>query len=116
MSPLATKAAADSRYVAENIECQNDKVVNFRLVMNTTIEQIKPETLALIEKQAEYLGLSVDEYLRRLLPADERELALESEASDDEFESDMSAFAEGTEDLASYNGTYSREDIYVDHD
>ncbi|MFN0140275.1 MAG: hypothetical protein ACKVQW_09335 [Pyrinomonadaceae bacterium] len=84
--------------------------------MNTTHEQIKPETLALIEKQAEYLGLSADEYLRRLLPAAEQELALRSDASDDEFENDMTAFAEGTEDLPSYNGTYSREDIYVDHD
>lgn len=84
--------------------------------MNTTLEQIKPETLALIERQAEYLGLSIDEYLRRLLPADERELALKSDASEDEFENDMAAIAEGTESSPPYNGTYSREDIYFDHD
>ena len=84
--------------------------------MNSTLEQIKPETLALIEKQAEHLRISVDEYLRRLLPAQERELALSADSNDDEFEDDMIAFADGTEDLLAYNGTYSREDIYSDHD
>ena len=35
--------------------------------MNQTIEQIKPETIALIESQAKIAGLSVDEYLRNLV-------------------------------------------------
>lgn len=47
--------------------------------MNTAIDQIKPETLELIEAQAEALGLSVDEYLRRLLPRHEKELALKAD-------------------------------------
>ncbi|MDQ3749015.1 MAG: hypothetical protein M3367_08400, partial [Acidobacteriota bacterium] len=61
-------------------------------------------------------GLSVDDYLRRLLPTDEQELALKADVKDDEFEADMIAFAERTDDLPIYNGTYSREDIYFDHD
>lgn len=36
--------------------------------MNTTIEQIKPETIAMIESQAKLAGLSVDDYLRSLIP------------------------------------------------
>ncbi len=84
--------------------------------MSATMEQIKPETIALIENQASHLGLSIDEYLRRLLPTGEQELALKGDANDDEFEADMIAFAEDTDDLPTYNGTYSREDIYFDHD
>lgn len=80
--------------------------------MNARIEKIKPETLAMIEKQANRSGLSVDDYLRSLLPKTEKELPLEN----GDFESDMIAFAEGTENLSGYNGTYSREDIYFDHD
>lgn len=80
--------------------------------MNATLEQIRPETLTLIEAHAKHLGLSVDEYLRRLLPMEE--LALK--ADDDEFESDMAVFAEGAENLPEYKGTYSREDTYFDHD
>jgi hypothetical protein len=83
--------------------------------MNSTLEEIKPETIALIEAQATSWGLSVDEYLRRLLPADELELGLRSDAADDDFESDMAAFAEVSDDSPAYNGTYPREDIYFDH-
>lgn len=36
--------------------------------------------------------------------------------SDSEFEADMLAFSEGTEHLPAYSGTYSRGDIYFDHD
>ena len=84
--------------------------------MNLTLEEIKPETVALIESQAKYLELSVDEYLRRLLPADELELGLGPEPTDDDFERDMAAFAEVSDDSPAYNGTYSRDDIYFDHD
>jgi hypothetical protein len=81
--------------------------------MNATIEQINPETLAIIKRQAKTFGLSVDEYLRSLLPKSEKELAL---GNGDNFEADMIAFAEDTENPANYDGTYSREDIYFDHD
>lgn len=48
--------------------------------MNTNAEQIKPETFALIERQAEQFGLSVDDFLRRLLQKTEGELALAPDA------------------------------------
>ncbi|MGI9055118.1 MAG: hypothetical protein ACR2F2_04870 [Pyrinomonadaceae bacterium] len=80
--------------------------------MNANIEQIKPETLAMLEKQASRFGLSIDDYLRSLLPKTEKELSLQK----GEFEADIIAFAEDTENLPTYNGTYSREDIYFDHD
>jgi hypothetical protein len=37
-------------------------------------------------------------------------------SSDSEFEADMLVFSEGTEHLPVYSGTYSRADIYFDHD
>ena len=48
-------------------------------VMNTTLEKIKPETVALIEANAERFGLSVDDYLRVLLPKDEKNVALKAD-------------------------------------
>jgi hypothetical protein len=83
--------------------------------MNATIKQIKTETLEIIEKQAKIFGLSVDEYLRSLLPKTEKNLSLNGDA-DDEFEADMIAFAENSESVSTYGGNYSREDIYFDHD
>ena len=84
--------------------------------MNSTLDEITPETIALIESQAKNLGLSVDDYLRRLLPADEMELGLRLDAEDDDFEVDMAAFADTSADTPTYNSNYSREDIYFDHD
>ena len=83
--------------------------------MNATIEQIKPETLEILENQAKIFGLSVDEYLRSLLPKTEKDLSLKGDTNEN-FEADIISFAEGTENLPNYNGTYSREDIYFDHD
>jgi hypothetical protein len=84
--------------------------------MNTTVEQIKPETLALIERQAKAWGMSVDEYLKSILPNGESNLSLKSHKGVEEFEVDMKDFAELAEDQSDYKGTYSREDIYFDHD
>lgn len=36
--------------------------------MNQTIEQIKPETIVLIESQAKLAGLTVDDYIKSLMP------------------------------------------------
>lgn len=83
--------------------------------MSTTLKTISPETLRLFEEQARNQGISPDGYLRQLLAATGEELALKPVVTDEEFEQDMSDFAEGTEDLPTYNGTYSREDIYLDH-
>ena len=71
--------------------------------MSVTTEQIKPETIALIERQAETVGLTIDDFLQSLL--------LKSDAG---FEADMSEFAET--ETETYQGNYSREDIYFDHD
>jgi anti-sigma-K factor RskA len=84
--------------------------------MKSVTEHIKPETLALIRSQARRTGISVDEYVRGLLPGDEKELALRPTDADDDFETDMAAFAENKKDFSKYNGTYSRKDIYADHD
>lgn len=81
--------------------------------MNSIIEEIKPDTLAKIKRQAEIFGLPVDEYLRNLLPKTEKELPLEN---GNDFEADMLAFAEDTKNASSYDGNYSREDIYFNHD
>lgn len=81
--------------------------------MSVNIEEIKPEILKKLEKQAKIFGLSIDEYLLAVLPKTEKELPL---SSGDEFEADMIAFAEIDKNLSSYDGTYSREDIYFDHD
>ena len=67
--------------------------------MKAILEQIKPETVELLEKQAAKFGLSVDDYLRRLLPTDEQNLALK----DDKFEAHMKSFSEGTENLPENN-------------
>ncbi len=84
--------------------------------MNTTVEQIKADTLELLERQAKTFGMSVDEYLKSILPKGENDLSLEAEKDNAEFENDMQEFAEDIEKNTQYKGTYSREDIYFDHD
>jgi hypothetical protein len=64
--------------------------------MNQTLAEIKPETLALIELQAKSAGVSIDEYLRGLLPGDHLELSLPTDSAEADFEADMAAFAETT--------------------
>ncbi len=76
---------------------------------------INSETLAILEKQAKFFGLSADEYLRGLLPKISKELTPGKDAND-EFETDMIAFAEKPETASNYDGSYSREDVYFDHD
>ncbi len=82
--------------------------------MNSTLENISPQTIALLEENAERFGLSVDEYLRSLLPGDGDSI-LKADAPEAEFEADMKIFAANPENL-DYRGNYSREDIYFDHD
>ena len=52
--------------------------------MNTTVEQIKRETLDLLERQAKTFGMSVDEYLKSILPKGDNDLSLDAEKSDSE--------------------------------
>jgi len=62
-------------------------------------------------------GVSVDELLLALLSKPEPLETVLVEPSPEEFERDMDALAEGLEQLPTeYRGTYSRADIYADHD
>lgn len=83
--------------------------------MNAMLEEVKPETVDMLIAQAKARGLSVDDYLRRLLGLVGGEHGL-PEPTLDEFEADMNALAEGTEHLPPELITYSRADIYFDHD
>lgn len=78
--------------------------------MNSILEQIKPETAERIAAQASASGLSVDEYLKRLL-----EMA--SAAHDEPESAGVDAFMAAMESLAEENikplpRDFSREDIY----
>jgi hypothetical protein len=95
-------------------DCSLQNMVEF-FNMSLILQEIKSETLEILENQANMFGLSVDDYLRSLLPKTVNNLSLEGDLND-EFEADMIAFAEDSEGVANYNGTYSREDIYSDHD
>ncbi|MEQ1603849.1 MAG: hypothetical protein ABL999_03190 [Pyrinomonadaceae bacterium] len=81
--------------------------------MNTTIDQISAETVARIREQALDMGLSADEYIISILP-DKK--AGDGSTKWEDFKSDMDEFAEEPTGSDSYQGTYSRGDIYFDHD
>ena len=83
--------------------------------MNRILEQVTPETAAKIAEEAAAQGLSVDEYLRTLLGLTQVNTGT-LDVSLDEFEADLNALSDGTEDLSPTSLTYSREDIYFDHD
>ncbi len=94
--------------------------------MSAVLEQITPETVRTLVQQAAASGLSLDAYLQKLLglrngqPEDlslagvaEQPIAAESLAA---FRADLEALAEETEHLPATPITYSRADIYFDHD
>lgn len=84
--------------------------------MSASIE-IKPETAELLARQAKARGLSVSDYVKSLLDmVEQAPLAVPDPGSDVDFDGAMEVFANGTEHLPPYSGTYSREDIYFDHD
>jgi len=76
---------------------------------------INPETIAVLAEQAHAIRTPVDEFLASLLKQ-YRERTTPDQTTEDQFQSDMVAFAEGTEKLLPYSGSYSRSDIYADHD
>ena len=76
---------------------------------------INPETIAVLAEQARERRTPVDEYLKSLLTKTQ-DFRATAQKSDADFDTAMELFAEGTEDLPPYSGTYSREDIYFDHD
>lgn len=76
---------------------------------------INPETIGLLAEEAHARRTPVDEFLASLL-AQYRDRTTQHQTTEEQFHSDMMAFSEGTEDLLPYTGSYSRSDIYFDHD
>lgn len=94
--------------------------------MSAVLDQIAPETVKVLVQQAAASGLTLNDYLQKLLglrngKAEDLSLTgFPGEATPAEnlaaFMADMEALAEGTEDLPTTPLTYSRADIYFDHD
>lgn len=83
--------------------------------MPTQLE-IRPEIADKLAALAKARGVSVDDLLQEVLDGLELPRDAMIEPSLEEFERDMDALAEGLENLSvGYEGTYSREDIYLDH-
>ena len=83
--------------------------------MPTQLE-VRPEIADKLAALAKARGVSVDDLLQEVLDGLEPPREVMTEPSLEEFERDMDALAEGLEHLpAGYEGTYSREDIYMDH-
>ncbi len=83
--------------------------------MSTVLEQITPETAALLATQAQAQGLDVDTYLQRLLGVPQSSQSLAT-LSDQEFEALMKELAQGTASRPPLPADFSRADIYADHD
>ena len=83
--------------------------------MNSEVLELEAKTAAAVRENARRLGISVDEYMKMLLPP-ETELALGGDSPDDAFERDMLEFGENVGQSNAYTGNYERSDIYFDHD
>ena len=82
--------------------------------MPTPLE-IQPDLAHKLTTLAKSRGLSVDDLLKEIIDAFEPRP--NGEFSLEEFDRDMDLLTQGLEHLpAKYQGTYSREDIYSDHD
>jgi hypothetical protein len=83
--------------------------------MPTQLE-VRPEIADKLAALAKARGVSVDELLLEVLDGLKMPQDAVTEPSLEEFERDMDALAEGLGHLpVGYEGTYSREDIYLDH-
>jgi hypothetical protein len=82
-------------------------------LMNAVIDQITPETIQALIAQAAASGLSVDEYLKRLLGVSSAAPAA-PEPGVDEFMLAMESLAE--ENIQPLPRDFSREDIYFPED
>lgn len=78
--------------------------------------EVRPEIADKLAKLARARGVTVDELLQEVLNRLEPESDGLTEASIEEFERDMDLLAEGLEHLPAYRGSYSREDVYLEHD
>ena len=84
--------------------------------MPTQLE-VRPEIADKLSALAKVRGVSVDDLLQEVLDGLELPQDTIAEPSLEEFEQDLDALAEGLEDLeVKCEGSYSREDIYIDHD
>ena len=82
--------------------------------MPTQLE-VQPEIADRLATLAKARGMSVDDLLKEVIDAFEP--PADGKFSLEEFERDMDSVAQGLEHLPiNYRGTYSREDIYLDHD
>jgi hypothetical protein len=78
--------------------------------------EVRPEIADKLAALARARGVSVGELLLEVLDGLELPQGAITEPSLEEFERDMDVLAEGLEHLpVGYEGTYSREDIYLDH-
>lgn len=88
--------------------------------MSATLEDISVTTARVLIAQATANGLTVEEYLQRLLgiTTEAPQTALDTNPDErvNAFMADMETLAEGTDHLPPSSMTYSREDIYFDHD
>ena len=88
--------------------------------MDIILEAISPTTARVLIAQATASGLTVEEYLQRLLgiPTEAPQAALDTTPDErmHAFMADMEALAEETDQPPPSPITYSREDIYFDHD
>lgn len=88
--------------------------------MDITLENISMATVRKLMDQAAASGLTVEAYLQRLLTitieAPQTTLAITPEEHTNAFMADMETLAEGTDHPSLASLTYSREDIYFDHD
>ena len=81
--------------------------------MEITISLPKKVENALLKK-AEASGQDIKTVVERII-----EISVEPQfppANNPDFENDMLAFADGTENLAAFTGNYSRSELYSDHD
>ena len=83
--------------------------------MSSNLEEIKPETAEIIAARANACGLSIDEYLKRLLGISAGSQSGGKQGVD-EFIAAMESLAEVPGRLETSPLTYSRQDIYLDHD
>lgn len=82
----------------------------------TTRLGARPEIADKLAALADARGVSVDDLLQELLDGLELPGHAVADPSLEEFERDMDALAEGLGHLpVGYEGAYSREDIYMDH-
>lgn len=84
--------------------------------MPTQLE-IRPEIAHKLTALAKRRGVSVDDLLQEALVGMEMSQEALTETSLEEFERDIDTLSDGLDHLpVRYQGTYSREDIYMDHD